>query len=186
MNPYIIIGVLVGWIASCVGVGWWQNSAGRTAERVEWQAREMKSREAYAAREREIRAEKDQEIGDLQQELANAGAAFEKARRRAEDAESKNDRTAADLRAGRLVLRDPGARGEPAARGEGAAGPAAPGSCDGAPRPEPSQLSRDLSLNLWAEAGRADRVIEDLETRLTYAQDVIVAYYELAKGCSTR
>ena len=39
MNPWAIVGALLVWIATLAGVGYWQNGAGHTAERLVWQER---------------------------------------------------------------------------------------------------------------------------------------------------
>lgn len=41
-NPWIILGIVVAWLASLAGVGYWQNEAGHTDERVLWQTKESK------------------------------------------------------------------------------------------------------------------------------------------------
>ncbi len=39
MNPWIIIGLIVAWLASLAGVGYWQNEAGQTTQQVADQVR---------------------------------------------------------------------------------------------------------------------------------------------------
>lgn len=156
---------------------------GQAAERQAWQARELEQQQAYAAELAKLRAEKDAELGRLQGDLAKAEENYEIQKRRAANEKARNDRIAADVRAGRLVLRDPGAPAGEACSGPGPAGPATASPGDGPP-PQPGQLSSELAGFLWSEAARADEVIEDLEQRLTFAQDVIGAYYRMARDCS--
>lgn len=102
-------------------------------------------------------------------DVAAADAAHQ---RRLADEKQKHADFIAGVRAGRIVLRDPGetAPGPEACRGGAPAAPTAPGGGDGAGG---VRLSREAGEFLWAEAERADLVA----AKLTYAQQVIVAIY---------
>ena len=40
INPWLIVGVILVWLASLAGVGYWQRSDGQTVERSAWEIRE--------------------------------------------------------------------------------------------------------------------------------------------------
>ena len=40
VNPWVLLGIGIAWLASLTAVGWWQNDAGHKAERLKWQQRE--------------------------------------------------------------------------------------------------------------------------------------------------
>ena len=42
INPWVLLAIAIGWLASLTVVGFWQNDAGHVAERVKWQTRETK------------------------------------------------------------------------------------------------------------------------------------------------
>jgi len=155
--------------------------AGAAAERAAWQARELEQQQAYAGEIELLRKTKDAALEVLQGKLAAATDGYERKRQEAEREKAKNARFERDLRDGRIVLVDPGA-GQ-AGRGERAAGTAAAGNCNGTTDGR-GRLSPQLAEFLWSEAGRADRVIEELEEHLRLAQDVLTAYYELARSCA--
>lgn len=104
MNPYAIIAALILWAASIGGVGYWQNHAGHTAERVAWQEKDSQElREANAAiiaLEESARATEQQHA----REISDIGTTYEKER---QDAKHKTDTTLAAVHAGTIVLRDP-------------------------------------------------------------------------------
>lgn len=188
MSTYVKIGIALAIVAATAGALWWTyssgESAGRSAERAAWQAREIKQQQAYAAEVERLRQEKDAQAERLLADLAAADQRYNKTKEDHAREKSKNDRFAADIRAGRLVLRDSGRAAAGEVRGgEGPAGAAAACRGDGKTA-EPGELSTELSGFLWAEAARADEVIEDLEEQLHFAQDVIGAYYRLARDCS--
>lgn len=170
---------------------WWESTKaelraeGANGERLKWQAREREQQQEYADELRRLRAERDAELGALQDDLAAAAAGYEKKRKEHDLEKAKNARLERGLRAGSLVLHDSGspAPGSKACGGEGPADPAAAGRGAGEGEPGGSGLSSELSAFLWSEAGRADAVISDLVERLTFAQDTVVAYYRLSVRC---
>lgn len=152
-----------------------------------WQERLRQEQAAWDKEREELVAAGNARLAALQGELRKAEENYEIHSRRAADEKRKNDDIAADIRAGRLVLRDPGATataptGE-ACRGQGAADPGAVAGGDAARGGKPGQLSLHLTEFLWTEASRADEVIEGLEARLALAQDTVLAYYKLAEDC---
>lgn len=188
MSTYVKLGLAVGLVV-LTGLALWftydaGHDAGTSKEKAAWQKREIVQQQTYAAELKRLRDLKDGQLAALQAENDKAIENYEKKRREHANERAKNERFAADLRAGRLVLRDPGrpAAGE-ACGGQGPAG--APAIADGdGPAAQPRGLSSELASFLWAEAARADEVIEDLESRLTLAQDTIGAYYRMARDCS--
>ena len=108
MNPYAIIALLVVWIASLAGVGYWQNDAGHVAERTTWQTREnTELRDANNKitnlEEGARKAEQDKATA-----LASISTDYE---RKLSDANKQRADDSAALRAGTLRLRDPSATG---------------------------------------------------------------------------
>lgn len=152
-----------------------------------WQERLRQEQAAWDKERDELVAAGNARLAELQGTLRKAEENYEIHKRRAADEKRKNDDIAADIRAGRLVLRDPGATataptGE-ACRGQGPADPGAVANGDAAKGRQPGQLSLELTQFLWTEASRADEVIEDLEADLKLAQDTVMAYYKLAGDC---
>lgn len=156
MNPWIILGIILAWLASITTVGYWQNDAGHTAERVAWQERANKEL-AYA----------NIEITTLQdayraQEAAHAAdlAAISKnyQQEKLRNEKTTEDRIAA-ARDGALVLRDPGAVSVQTCSGgvpeTGAAHPGRDDAGDGGL----SKVATEFLLNL---TGRANGVRDKL------------------------
>lgn len=164
MNPYLIIGLLLGWLASLTGVGWWQNAAGHTAERTTWQTRE--NTELRTANAKIITLQTSARSIEQKHALALAAVSthYEE-----ELTHATKQRVAdvAAVRAGTLRLRDPNppsiyATGNrPAETGPGA------GGRDGS---EGAGLSEATAEFLLALAGDAD----DITRQLTACQGVII------------
>lgn len=155
MNPYVILGLVIAWVASLAGVGYWQNGAGHTAERVTWQARENTELQAANAK-----------IFELEEAARAAEAAHtteldkiaQRHQREIADAEVQKEADVAAARAGRIVLRIPAPCKDPNG-GEGTAATAAPGVGDGGATAE---LPREITANLYALADDADKVVRQL------------------------
>ena len=190
LTLYLVgFGMLVA--AAAIVHGWWERhkeelrAEGARAERLRWEKREREQQQAYAAELQALRAQRDAATVELQGRLEQAESNYVVTKKEHAREKAKTARIERDLRDGRLVLVDPG--GAPAAGkacgGEGAAGPGPKPDGDGAARALARGLSAELSTFLWTEAGRADAVIEDLEARLTLAQDNVRAYYRLAQRC---
>lgn len=154
MNTRLILVIL--WGVSLAAVGWWQRSDGRTVERTAWEQRENKQLQAandriitlnakYRNLERQSAVDMARVSADYQKELQNVQA--------------QRDRARADLRAGKLRLRDPGAR-LAATCGDPAPNPStAPERRDGAAQAE---LSGEASRFLLDLAAEADAVVVQL------------------------
>ena len=155
MNPYIILGLVIAWIASLGAVGWWQNQAGHTDERVTWQARENKElQDANASIKRLEEAARAAEQAHATM-LAKIGENHQK---EIADAAAQKERDVAAARSGRIVLRIPapckGANGSAAAKT-----PATPGVGDGGATAE---LPRSVTEDLLSLANDADSVADQL------------------------
>lgn len=164
MNPYLIIGLLIGWLASLSGVGWWQNAAGHVAERSTWQTRENA----------ELRTANDK-IRSMQEsarrsEQAHAAALAGVSTNYQKELSNANKQRAADIaavRAGTLRLRvqypaSIHALGDrPAETGPGT------GGCDA---PKGAELPESIVADLLGLAADAD----DITRQLTACQRVII------------
>lgn len=156
MNPYAIIAALILWAASIGGVGYWQNHAGHTAERVAWQQKDneelRKANASILALEESARDSEQKHA----QEMSTIGNDFEKEK---QDAKRKTDATLAALHAGTIVLRDPYTSSlHPAGSKTGQAVTTASGS-DGGTTAKLSDESAGFLLNL---SGEADEVVGQL------------------------
>lgn len=155
MNPYLIIGLIVAWLTSLGVVGYWQNEAGHTAEKVAWQQRENKElADANAAIKRLEEAARAAENAHA----AALGEIATKHQQEITDAAAQKDRDVAAARAGRIVLRIPTAC--PSANGDNAAKtPAAPSVGNGGAT---TGLPSEITANLLALADDADAVVRQL------------------------
>ena len=169
MNPYVIIGALVIWIASLVGVGYWQNGAGHVAERTTWQTRE--NTDLRAANFKIITLEEGSRKAEQQHAtaLATVSSDYE---RKLSDANKQRAADAVALRAGTLRLRDPSAAGTHACGGLGIEVGAGAGRRDGG---APGELSATASEFLLELASDADDVVRQLAA----CQAVVVKDREL-------
>lgn len=169
MNPYVIIGLIAAWIASLVGVGYWQNEAGHVDERTTWQTRENgELRTANAT----IKALQEQARKDEQTHAAALAAVSTDYERKLSDANKQRAADAAALRAGTLRLRDPNPTGLRACGGIAAEIGAGAGRRDG---PEGGELSEAAAGFLLGLASNAD----DVARQLTACQAVVVKDREL-------
>lgn len=150
-NPWLIVGLLVAWIASIVAVGGWQHDAGVTAERARNQGVQIADLKVANAKIKALEEAARANEAKHATEVAAIGAAHEA------DIETRRvqaEHDVAAVRAGALRLRDPGAK--PAAC-PGAVPSAAPAASVG-DGPAPGELSRELDEFLVSEANRADAV----------------------------
>ena len=156
MNPYFLLAAAVAWALSLAAVGTWQNDAGHTAERSDWQAREnVELRTAnvkIAELNNKVRADETAHATRLntvsteyQKDLKNAKAQREK------------DIAAARL--GTLSLRFTPAHVDPGGSGGGETASGASG-CDGGTTGE---LPRPLTADLFQLVGDADEVVHQLQ-----------------------
>lgn len=163
MNPWLIITIGVLWLASLVGVGTWQNEAGHVAERTTWQAKDNEKLRLANAEILRLETEARDNEADHARRLADIGTNIVK------DKQREQTQHQADLdrvRAGTLVLRDPGAPGLRACAGAAGTLGAGAGGSDG---PAGGGLSGAASEFLLSEASRADAIVH----QLTAAQAVI-------------
>lgn len=164
MNPYFIIGLIVAWLASLVGVGYWQNEAGHVDERTTWQTRENGELRTANATIKALQEQARQSEHDHAAALAAVSTDYE---RKLSDANKQRAADAAALRAGTLRLRDPNPPGLRACGGLGAQVGAGAGRRDG---PEGGELSEAAAGFLLELASDAD----DIARQLTACQAVVV------------
>lgn len=164
---------IIGAIATAaVGLYSEGKQAGQAAERVQW---EKRANDELADANRKLAAalKRNRELEeDFNRELAQASGAYEKG---IKDAQLQKDRFIAGVRAGSIVLRDPGrpAGGE----GDRRAGPDTAAAATVPDGTSGCRLSPEAGEFLWSEAARANQ----LAAKLTLAQRVIVAYYEACR-----
>ena len=164
INPWVLIGAGILWLASLTAVGWWQNAAGHKAERLEWQERESQELQAATAA---LSALQDKYRG---QEQENARRLDEIAKQREKDRTDAANQTARDVaaaRSGALRLRLPATTCQDPDRGAPTEAAAGTGERDGAQGPE---LPREIAADLLSLANDADDVVR----QLTACQAVIL------------
>lgn len=163
-NPWVLLGLALGWFASLAGVGIWQNHAGHNAERVAWQQRELDSQAAADAKYKQLEAKyRALEQGGAQQ-LADVSADYQE---KLKNAESKNADLIAKLRTGAVRLRDPNASAASSCVSGMPATPSGAGGRDGgttAGLPDASAgiLSDAASQFLIELTGKANTIVEQL------------------------
>lgn len=171
-NPWVIIGVLVAWLGSLGAVGFWQNSAGHTSEKVAWQQREVQQQAEYDQKYRDLEAKYRAQEQDGAQKLADASADYE---RRLQDVQTKNDSLASELRAGTLRLRDKYARASKACKCGVSKTSTGSGGRDGT---APGDISAEASGFLLRLSGDADKTADQLAA----CQQVVVKDREIING----
>jgi len=156
MNPYAIIVALVIWIASLAGVGYWQNGAGHSAERVAWQAKD--NVELAAANAKILQMETDARASEQAhaQTQSDISTDYE---RKLQDAQTQRQKDIAAARSGALRLRDPGASAQQSCGGSAGQDAASASGRDGAAEPG---LSGPAAEFLLSEADRADAIVQQL------------------------
>lgn len=165
MRAWLILGVVVLWGISLFVVGKWQNSSGRVAERVEWQARENEELRLANAKIIELNEAARAAERKHAEQVSGISARLEKEK---SDVGKSKDAIIAELRAGQRGLRDPGAASvKTSSRGSPQAGAAA-GQCDGGAGGQLSQSAAEFLVSLASEA---DEVVK----QLTACQEVIRA-----------
>lgn len=142
MKAYIYLLVAAVWIASLVGVGKWQNAAGKTSERVVWQDKEIKQLAASAKKIKELQDAARAKEQENAAKIAAIGAEHAKDRKALE---ARRARDVAAALNGAFGLRIPGAcpvrpNGSPTPE----ARPAASGGDGGATVELPRQVTADL------------------------------------------
>jgi hypothetical protein len=104
-NPWILLGVVVLWLASVAGVGYWQNDAGHTAERVIWQGRQNTELTAATIKIKSVEEAYRLEEQKHAEQLSTITINYQK---ELDNAKIKTDHLVQRARAGALRLRDPG------------------------------------------------------------------------------
>lgn len=165
MNPWLILGAMLVWIASLASIGTWQNTAGHTDERAVWQAKAI----IEAAQSSAQIIQLEQEARNTEQvhaaRLADISTQYEQDK---QNAKRKTDDLVAGLRAGAFGLRDPGATRVQTSGGNASAVATSPGECDGR---APGQLSAEAAEFLLRLTGEADEVTKQLAS----CQQVIIS-----------
>jgi hypothetical protein len=156
INPWVILAIVIAWLASLVAVGVWQHDAGATAERTAWQQRETDElRAANAA----INQLQDQARATERRHAQQMSALGQTHQKEIQHVEARRKADAAAARAGTVVLRDPGAARETTCPGAAAAPGAATGQRDGGQTGQLSGAAAEFLLDL---ANDADAVAEQL------------------------
>jgi hypothetical protein len=162
-NPWLILGVVLAWLASLAAVGYWQRGDGETAATAACVTREnaalVQANATIERLNREARAK----------EQAHTNAIAEIGAEHAKDKESIEARARDDVaraRAGALRLRVPGGC---SASGAGAAGETASPS-GRRDDPPASELPGEVAANLFQFAADADRDVK----QLTACQAVVI------------
>jgi hypothetical protein len=155
VNPYLILGISAAWLASLVGVGYWQNTTGHTAEKAAWQARENTELTAANAKILSLEEARRAEEQLHAQQVADISTKFEKEKA---DAAAQKARDIAAARAGRLVLRVPAAC-ESTGGGDSGKAAAGAGEHNGGATTE---LPRTITANLFELADDCDAVARQL------------------------
>ncbi len=164
MNPYLIIGLLIGWLASLAGVGSWQNAAGHTAERTAWQTRENAELRTANAKIITLQASARRIEQAHSMALSEISTTYEK------ELHHANKQRSADLaavRAGTLRLRYSNPASINTTGDHSTETASATGGCDG---PEGAELPAAITADLLALAADAD----DITRQLTACQRVIL------------
>jgi hypothetical protein len=169
MNPYVIIGLGAAWLASLVGIGYWQNEAGHIAERTEWQTRENGELRTANATIKALQEKARKSEHDHAAALATVSTDYE---RKLGDANKQRAADAAALRAGTLRLRDPSPTGLRSCGSLGAKIGTSPGERDGAQGGELSDAAAGFLLDLASDA-------DDVARQLAACQEVVVKDREL-------
>lgn len=156
MNPYLLLGLGIAWLASLVGVGYWQHGAGADEERVAWQERELKQVTKAANRIRQIHEDARAKERKAAEDLAALAAQFEQEKA---DVTARKDRLIAQLRRGDIRLRFPTAGALPANRSPAGAAAAPAGERDGR---APTELPGPAAEFLLSLASESDEVVHQL------------------------
>ncbi len=156
MNPWVALGLVLVWISSLSGVGYWQNTEGHVAERVA-----CLKRDNDTLRKANIKiVELEQAARDDEQrhaiEVNQIAGVYEKEMR---NVKADKDAVLAKLRAGTVVLRDPYATGQRSAGGEAGQVAAGASQCDGG---APGGLSVQTGEFLVGLASEADDIVKQL------------------------
>lgn len=181
MRIYFYLAAAVLWALSLAGVGWWQNTAGHTAERTAWLDREGQELRAANAKIVELTDDVRRAEHGHAQAVAEISANYQK---ELNDVKTQRDRDVAAARAGALVLRfDPA--GLYSASGLRPPSGAGSGGCDGAAvaglretSGSDLRLPPDITADLYGLVHDANAIVR----QLTVAQQVIEEDRRLCGG----
>ena len=121
-NPWVVLVIILLWIASIVGVGVWQRHDGANTCNASWQAREAKEQADAVS---QIKTLEDAALASEQKHAADVVAISTNYEQELQDAHRQHLADITNLRSGALRLRDPNAtslRACPYPAGQAAAG----------------------------------------------------------------
>lgn len=162
MNPYLILGIGIAWLASLVGVGYWQNEAGHVAERVEWQKKDSDELRLANAEITRLNDKARADEREHTERLATVSTTYQK---ELKNANAQRERDVAAARAGALRLQFRPDSDQACSGGTGEATTAASGRDGGTT----AELPREITANLLNLANDADAVV----VQLTACQAVV-------------
>lgn len=175
-NPWILLAVGAGWLASLAAVGWWQHNAGAAGEKVRWEARETEivtnaNAKIIAAETRARQTEQNAALA-----IGAVGAKLEEVKA---NVLLERDRIIAASRAGTIKLRVPVTSCPSPNRNPTSAVAASPSNSDVvAPTrlyAEVDAATTDALIGLAADA-------DGLVAQLTAAQAVIIEDRKVCNG----
>lgn len=169
MNPWIALGLVLAWIASLAGVGYWQNDAGHTTERVAWQARDNA---ALAEANSKLHDTEEKYRRIEQSHAADLAAISGNYQKELKDASQKTADLIAANRAGAFRLRDPGATACSPHRSILSETAASSGGRDGGTQAELSGTAAEFLLGLTGEADDTARQLSACQAIVKADRDV--------------
>jgi prophage endopeptidase len=162
-NPYVIIGLIVVWLASCAGVGYWQHQDGVTVTTEKYERRDnlalSKANNRITELEQQYRAEEQAHAV----RMSSIADTYEKELKNAND---KTTALIAAARTGTFRLRDPQAARLPTLGSHPAQTAAGPGRSDGQAGAELSGTTVEFLISLTGEA-------DDITRQLGACQAVV-------------
>lgn len=164
INPYIIIGLILAYVGSIVGVGYWQRQDGAMSERDAWQKRENTQLIATARRIKSLEDDYRKKEQDAQVTIVAISTNYQKELSNA-DKQHEMDITA--IRNGTLRMRDPGA---PSLRTLGCIPTQTASPAGGRDGETGTELSNQLAEFLDSEAIRANKIV----SQLGHCQEIIL------------
>jgi prophage endopeptidase len=164
INPYLIIVLLLAWLGSLVGVGYWQHHAGITETTLAYSQRDNNNLSVANSKIKSL--EEAYRLAE-QVHAANINLISTQYQKELDNANIKTADLVRGARAGTFRLRDPGAKDNDSCGNRAAQTTASTGERDGETRGE---LSKPFAEFLIAESGRADEIVN----QLTACQQVVI------------
>ena len=155
LNPWVILGIVLLWIASLGAVGWKANEIGHKTERSDWLNKENAELVAANKKIQDLQNDARKTEQEHAARLAEIGAAHAK---EMVDKEAQRRRDLAAIRDGALKLRIASSRICPGGSSPSETGPT-PGERDGAATVE---LPQQITSDLFDLANDADQVADQL------------------------